>query len=296
MTGYGSASSSVGGWRVQFECWSVNRDRLDVRPRVPEGFTWVKPKIKSAVKKRIDRGRVEVTLDIDFEGESEGASEEFIDHDRFQQVCRTLRQLAETTATEPVELGDILTFRDEFELDKIEAFSGDENDVLPVLEQALDQLVQSRRQEGQNLAEEIHELLDELDTALDRLEAVWPEVEQAYKESLIERVQESIEAFEIGDIDENRLGEELAYYAEKRDISEEVQRLESHLSKLRKTLDGEGDSDDGRKGKTIDFYLQEMVRETNTMSSKVDGAELTDIVIEAKSIVEKLREQAANIE
>ncbi len=294
MTGYATASARAQGWVVSVEARSVNHRGLDTRIYVPRECAWLEASIGEMLRKRLQRGRVEVRVDLEVDEGAGEAEVHYIDPARFGAVCHELRELSKQTATGPMSLRDVLEFRHVFEKKSVAQIGDDNPALLSAVESALDGLVECRESEGQGIAVDMNGHLDRLQARLAELEELLPEEMQAYRARLKERVTQAVADFGAGDIDDERLAQELAYYADKADVAEELQRAASHIDKLRGIFGGE--AGDASVGKTIDFYLQELIRETNTMGSKSNSARGTDLVIDMKSTVERMREQAANIE
>ncbi len=294
MTGYGAAKASVEGWRIRVECKSVNHRRLSLRVYTPDELRWLDPEVRSRLTDAVSRGSVEVRIAMQPGTDDEYVDFDLIDEDRFSAVTRELQRLAvDYRLVAPVSLEAIWEYREFFERSSHEVFSEENADLLiPVVEEALQKLMASRRDEGQGIAADLDNHRQRLADRLDDVESLSADDGDAHRLRVETRLREAIEEFEIDAIDEGRLAQEVAYYVEKGDISEEIQRARSHVEKLGKVLRLGGEA----VGKKIDFYLQELIRETNTMGSKSQHARLTDLVIEMKSVIEKMREQAANVE
>ena len=294
MTGYATAGAQAEGWIVSVEARSVNHRGLDMRLNLPRECSWIEPKITELIRDRMHRGRVQLRVELDFDQSADDVEVNYIDEARFSAVSRELRELSNATATGPMVLHDVLEFRHIFEKKTVAEISEDNPALTSAVESAIDQLIDSREHEGEGIARDLDDHLQSLSDSLRRLQELLPQELEAFRTRLKERVYEAVADFGAGDIDDEKLAQELAYYADKADVSEELQRAKSHVGKLRGILGGEGN--DKGVGKTIDFYLQELIRETNTMGSKSNSARGTDLVIEMKSTVERMREQAANIE
>ena len=294
MTGFGRAEGTSDEWRVEIECRSVNRKRLDVRVHLPGDLNRLESVVRRRVKERVGRGRVDVYVDFDFLPGGGGEGGQLFDVERFNAVCQELQSLSERSATGPVGLDDILTFHEFFEREQ--PFEVDEEDevLLSTVDQAVDRLVESRGEEGEGIE---RDLLDHLETLAEDLEAYRqraPQAVEQMRQRIGERVRQALEEFDGPEPKEERLAREIVYYADKADVSEELQRAASHVDSLRELI---GQSESGEPvGKQLDFYLQELVRETNTLSSKSNTSALTDAAVSMKSTVEKMREQAANVE
>jgi uncharacterized protein (TIGR00255 family) len=290
MTGFGSAEVRHDGWHLRVECRSVNHRGLDTRVYVPREWNWIEPAALSAIKERINRGRIE--LRIEAEADATQGAAAVVDAQRFRDVADELKRVASAADLTPPTVADVLSFRDVMtratNQDVIEddAFVGAVRD-------ALDSLVANRVQEGEKLHAAFHDLVDEVESGVDRVAEILPTVADEYRAYLKSRVEDALEKFRIDELSEERLMQEVVYFADKVEIAEELQRARSHVGKMRELLDL---PDGSAQGKQLDFYLQELVREANTMGSKSGSAELTDAVVGIKSAIEKMREQAANVE
>jgi uncharacterized protein (TIGR00255 family) len=297
MTGYATSSAQADGWVVSVEARSVNHRGLDMSLSVPRECAWLEPKIAELVRQRMHRGRVQIRVELDLGADADGVDVHYIDQTRFEAVCAELRELSNNTATGPLTLGDVMELRHVFENKSVAEIDQDNDALVTAVESALSVLIDTRESEGEGIAEDLVGHLDSLQENLERLEALLPRELEAFRARLKERVTQAVAEFGAGDLDDEKLAQELAYYADKSDVSEELQRAKSHVEKLRGILgDAVHQESPEPVGKTIDFYLQELIRETNTMGSKSSSAAGTDIVIEMKSTVERMREQAANIE
>ena len=294
MTGYGSDTGETQGWRVRVECRSVNHRRLSTRVYTPEELRWLEPRVIQSLREVMERGSVEVRVEVQPGGDSGATTFDLIDEGRFQAVTQKLNQLAinEGLMT-PISLEAVWEFRDFFERNTTKSLSEESaGEILPIFESALAKLLASRRAEGKGIADDLRGYLQHLDSSLDKVEELRQRGREQVCSRLETRLREAMAEFEVGEIDEARLTQELATYVERGDIAEELQRARSHVATLHQILSGP----EAGVGKKIDFYLQELIRETNTMGSKSQHAGLTDEVIEMKSVIEKMREQAANIE
>ncbi len=295
MTGYGRASSYLHGWQIRVECRSVNHRGLDVRVRVPGELRWMEKQIISRAKEHLKRGRLEVRVDLEPGADEQEPTFEQIDEHRFATVAQKLKELArKNDLATGVTMGEVLEYRPFFERSTGEVFSEERGDeLIGIYQQALDRLVESRQTEGQGIAEDFQGYLKGLTKNLKEVMRLREVDQQSLRSRVEDRLRQALKEFDVGEVDETRVAQELAFFVEKGDIAEELQRADSHLQRLSEMITTAGDEAVGKK---IDFYLQELVRETNTMGSKSQHAGLTGCVIEMKSIVEKMREQAANIE
>lgn len=297
MTGFGSAQARSGRWQIRVECRSVNHRSLETRVYVPAQCRWIEPVVLERVRDYAQRGRLDVRIELSDAPDSPDAPIELVDEARFARVCHQLDALARTNGlATPLSMRDVLSFSRHFELTGDEATLEDDATLVETIDEALGALAQSRMQEGEGIAADFHRHLDAIEGFVARIEAILPGEQDAFRGRLEERLREVLERHAIEGLEEARLVQELVFYADRSDIAEELQRAGSHLGKLRSLLDPPPEGTREPRGKKIDFYLQELFRETNTMGSKSNSAALTDLVIEIKSRIEKMREQAANVE
>lgn len=292
MTGFGSARATSQGWAVKVECRSVNNKGLDLRVWSPRDWSWVERYVQSIVRDYALRGRVEVRLDTERDASAAGGAA-FVEPHMFAAIADELRAAARGANLEAVPgIHDVLAVYLHQAEDAHEPPEPDE--VLQgALREALGALARSRVEEGARLHGTMCALLDEVSDEVESIASLAGEVASGYRERLENRVTEALERFEAKEIDERSILQEVALYAERSDVSEELQRARSHVEKLREVF--ASDTEDAQ-GKQIDFYLQELMREANTTGSKASAVEITDRVIAMKTAIEKMREQAANIE
>lgn len=292
MTGFGSAQASSQGWSMKVSCRSVNHRGLDVRVWAPRDWEWIEPYVLGAVRAIAQRGRVEVRVDV--ESDAAGSGSQFVDREVFVAVAQEL-EAARTAAgiSEGATVSDVLLFEAARPQGIDSALPDDFADFQAAIGAALSQLVQAREEEGDRLVDTLRGLLDDLEARLKSIDSRSGDVVDEYRTRLEARMREALERFGIDEIDERSLLHEVALYADRADVSEEVQRATSHIAKLRELLEA---APEDPVGKQIDFYLQELIRETNTTGSKSSSIEITNDVIAMKTAIEKMREQAANIE
>lgn len=289
MTGFGSAQVTLDGWSLSVDCRSVNQKALEVKVYLPRQIAALESTILEAIKSDLQRGRVDVRIEAT---RTEGASSTLVNRERFSQVASHLRELAAEHGLAETRLSDVLAFRDVLATSE-HADEIDPQRVLVAAHQAIAQLVHSREEEGQKLRLKLHELIDVIRAEVERIENHLPRVVDEFRTRLETRVREALDRFGIREIDEQRLIQEMVLYADRSDIAEEIQRTRSHLTKLEDLLDTAASEPCGKR---MDFYLQELFREANTMGSKSSATELTDAVVRIKATIEQMREQAANIE
>ncbi len=288
MTGYGGAKSQEGAYKLSVELKSVNNRYLDTSVRLPRSFMYAEEAVKSAVQAHVSRGKVDVFISFDMssaEGVTVIVNEELAAGYKaaIESIGDKLGINTEVTAYELAKLPDVVTL-DKKELEKDEA----QRELLEVLERALADYDTMRRREGQKLFEDISSRLDTLDKFVSFIESRAPQTVEEYRERLTKKMQEILEPKQI---DESRILTEAAIYADHIATDEETVRLRSHIEQMRGMLSG-----DAPVGRKLDFIVQELNRETNTIGSKCNNSDITRAVLDMKSEIEKIREQVQNIE
>ncbi len=289
MTGFGAAQLSVSGWSVTVECRSVNQKALEIKTYLPRSLSELEPVVQNLVKDAISRGRVDVRVEIQRDASSDIA---VVNVAKFTEVARQLQALAAELGLAGVTTSDVLSFRDVLAASD----TSEELDPAPVaqtMRDALAQLVAAREEEGNKLATTMRRLVAAVQNEVDSVEKTLGVVVDEFRTRLETRVTDALAKFGVSEIDEQRLIQEVVIYADRSDIAEEIQRTRSHLLKLLDLLESASDEPCGKR---MDFYLQELFREANTMGSKSSAVELTDSVVRIKAAIEQMREQAANIE
>ena len=288
MTGYGSAEEIVNGRNIRVEIKSVNHRYFEYSARVPRSCGFVEERMKRLLSGAISRGKVDVGVTIQaVEGVDEAIS---VNREVVKNYVEALRGIKnEFDLADDLSLSSIARFPDVFTVVKAET---DEEalwkDIESVAQKALASFVEGREAEGERLKADVLKKIDFIEEKVAFVEERSPETVKEYRAKLYEKMREVLENNQI---DENRILQEAAIYADKVAVDEETVRLRSHMKELRKTLDKSEPI-----GKSLDFRIQEVNRETNTIGSKCSDAEIADTVIEMKNTIEKIREQIQNIE
>ena len=289
MTGFGRGEFKNDNYHFLVECKTINHKYCDINVRLPRKISFLEDKIRNYVKNFVKRGRVDLYIKLDLIG-SEDVNLKFDDKLATQYV-NILKEIKEKfDLQDDISVMNVAKFP---EIVKCEEKEEDEDLYWSMLKEALDmsmeKLTQMRKEEGEKLAIDTIERCDILANLIDEIEKYSNTVVDEYREKLNNRISEILENPSI--IDENRLAQEVAIFADKSSITEEIVRFRSHIEQLRKTV--EKNDSIGRK---IDFLIQEMNREVNTTSSKSSNINITNLVVEVKSELEKIREQIQNIE
>jgi uncharacterized protein (TIGR00255 family) len=290
MTGYGHGETTGAGRTFAVEAQSLNHRYLEVRARLPRRLAGLEHRIQQVIQQRFGRGRFDLTVSERLTGERPRALR--VDQGVAAAYIEALRQLqALGRLGGELTLDHLVAHRDLFILDEDQAEGSLEaawEELRPALAAALNALDAMRAREGQALEAEILAHLATLETFLSALEADAPRQVRAQRDRLEARLSDLLEGRPL---DPGRLEQEVAILADRSDVTEECARLRSHLAQFRTLL-----AEEGKQGRRCDFLLQEMNRETNTIGSKAADAHTSHQVVALKAELEKIREQAQNVE
>jgi uncharacterized protein (TIGR00255 family) len=299
MTGYAEARAESDGWLVRVSLRSVNHRFLDLRVRIPEGLESLEPPIRQLLRDRLRRGHVEATLHVEAaRGATVQLNREIVS--AYMRVVEELRR--EFKLEQELDLAALLRLPGvvgaagegaalgSFGEEAVERLR---REVVACLEQALANLDEMRHTEGRALAEEMQRLLSVLRERTAQVQVLVERSRPAYAQRLKTRLDELLNG---ASVEPGRLAQEAAMLAERADVSEELARLLSHIEQFARLVGGAGEI-----GKKLDFLLQEMQREANTLLSKTpglgeDGLAITDLGLQIKAEIERLREQVQNVE
>lgn len=289
MTGFGAAAAESEALRAAVSVKSLNHRFLDVTLHVPRRLVALEAEIKGLVQSRLNRGRVEVAVHATLrreEGEVVVACRPLVG-----ALVRTLREIQTEYGLEGgVQVSDVARFPGALEVIETPGALDEacRSEILGLVGRALDSLEEMRRAEGSGLARELERGLGEIEAAAARIEAVAESARTERREALIQKVR-ALSA-ELG-LEDARFHQEVVRLVDRSDVSEEIQRLRSHVAQARGLMRAEGPA-----GKSLDFLAQELMREANTIGSKVSSAALVQEVVRFKAEIEKLREQVQNVE
>jgi len=289
MTSFGRAQSEEGkNSCFSIEMKSVNHRYLDINIRMPRMMLALEEKIRNIISKKLNRGKVDVFINYKNYRNDIGKATLNIElaknyYECLKQIQKELNVIDDISATKIARFPDVINIEEHEEnLDNIF------NEISPLIESALNLMEEMRSKEGEKLKEDILSKLQIIDTYVEEIKKVADSIPKNYKKKLEERLSELLSGV---DIDESRIALEVAILSDKAAVDEEITRLKSHLSQMRSTLDL--NEPIGRK---LDFIIQEMNREANTIASKSTDIDMTNKVIEVKNAIEKIREQVQNIE
>jgi uncharacterized protein (TIGR00255 family) len=296
MTGYAQAKGSALGWDLRVSVKSVNHRFLDLKIRMPDGFDLYELRIRQLVRERVHRGHIEVHVTV----EPGAATPIQVNRDLVTNYLRAADELRlQTSVSAALDVVALLRLpgvigglapsvpESEEEQEKLG------RELEKCLRETLNKLDEMRRAEGRHLTDDLRARLAHISEQTDQVRGLVVQLRPAFARRLESRLKELLNGTAI---DPARIAQEAAMLAERSDISEELDRLKSHIQQFTKLLDGAGEL-----GKKLDFLLQEMHREANTMLSKTPGVDsealkITGIGLEVKAEIEKLREQVQNIE
>ena len=288
MTGYGGAKGSAEGLSVSIELKSVNNRYLDVSVKLPRTMLFAEEPIKAAVGRHISRGKVDVFVTVD-----QSASDDMevrVNEPLLKGYIEALSAAAEKfglqndmTVMSLCRLPDVLS-TDRREIDSSALMTG----ITEILERALTEYDAMRLREGEKLRDDVLARLETISRLTGVVEENAPKTVAEYRARLEQKLQEVLAT---ANIDESRVLTEAAIFADKIAVDEEPVRLRSHISQLRGLTNGESPA-----GRKMDFLIQELNREANTIGSKCQNADIAHVVVELKAEVEKIREQTQNVE
>lgn len=288
MTGFGRFEVVSGDRKVSVEMKSVNHRYLELGIKLPKKLNFLESKLRSEIKKYLERGKVDVYISYENYGEgnesihyNDALAKEYFEV--YQKISDDLGIENDVKASHIIRSQDVVT---------IEAGEDDEEVleaiVLEAVAGAAQRLVSMREEEGSRLLEDLLDKLQELQKNVKFVEDKSPEIVKEYREKISEKVHLLLEDNQI---DENRIAQEVVIFADKICVDEEIVRLYSHISGMKEALEK-----GGVIGRRLDFIAQEMNREANTTLSKTTNDEIAEVAIEIKTAIEKVREQIQNIE
>ncbi len=287
MTGFGHCEYTENDITFTVEMKTVNHRYSDIFLRMPKQLSSFEDRVRSLVNSKIQRGKIDIY--ITYDNKSSQAQEVILDEKLAKAYCDALKKIAEGLGLrDDVSASALARFPDILKVEKKDSDDSIGQILEKAMNQALEVLLDMRIKEGEKLKDSLLANLSSIEIFMGRIKQKAPTVVKEYKEKLESRLSELID---IQRVDAGRIATEVALFADKCSVDEELVRLESHIHQMRAMLD-EGSP----VGKKADFLIQEMNREVNTIGSKASDLEITRNVVELKSEIEKLREQIQNIE
>lgn len=288
MTGYGRAVQELHGRNITVEVKSVNHRYFDCTVKTSRMFSFLEDPVKKAAQSAVSRGKMDIYVSVD-DSHSDDVQVLFNEH-IFEAYLRSMKDMAEKYGLrDDVSVTSLGRYPEVFSIEKREADADEiRQDVLAVLEAALAEYTAMRAREGERMYEDISSRGKYIGEMVAGIAARAPEVVAEYRERITQRIREILDGVQP---DEGRLLTEAALFADRTAIDEELVRLGSHLSQLEDML-----QDTVPVGRKLDFLVQELNRETNTIGSKANDLTITRTVVDIKAEIEKIREQVQNIE
>jgi uncharacterized protein (TIGR00255 family) len=290
MTGFGDAQVQGEDLTVRVEIRSVNNRHLKFSCRLPEGYAALEPRLEALVRRDIRRGAIQLNL--------------FVEREVTTQDCQINESILTAYYLQLTRISQRLSTNDEVSLESLLGLPGvvqetgppqpDSDVEWPLIEQAvkrsLSQLVAMRQEEGQAMAKDLRANCKSIQGELEQIRRRLPDVVQAYQLRLQDRLNSLLATHDV-QIEPSDIVKEVGLFADRMDVSEEIVRLESHLGQFASML-----ASDDSAGRKLDFMIQEMLRETNTIGSKASDAQTARHVVQIKTNIERLREMVQNIE
>lgn len=287
MTGYGKSSLSINLREYQVEIKTVNHKYIDTNIRIPRIISYLEDDVRKLITSKLKRGKVDVL--ITFDNFNKDDNEIKINKELAKMYIESFKNLAEEEnlstnieVTEITKLPDVVIVKSNIDEEQIKS------ELLQVVENAMNNLIEMRQSEGNRISGDILTKISQIEEKNEEIFGLSTGLIREYVVKLETRIKEILKTEEL---DKSRLMQEIVIYADKCSVEEEVTRLRSHISQLREIIKSKEPT-----GKKMDFLIQEMNRETNTIGSKANNLEITNRVVDIKTILEDIREQVQNIE
>ena len=290
MTGFGRCETEIDGRAITVEIKSVNHRYFEFSCRTPRDYGFLDDKLKSFVNAQVARGKIDMFVSVGVKEDT--PAEVSVNHSLVSGYLNAMKEISETYGIEnDAAVVSLSRFPDVFTVHK--APEDEEKitaDVLSAAQTALDSFIVMRQNEGEKMKADILSRAETVLNIVSCIEERSPQTVEEYENRLLDRIRQTLEGFNV-EIDEQRVLTEVALFSDKVAVAEETVRLRSHFEQLRAFL-----AMDQPVGRKLDFIIQEMNREANTIGSKVQDAALAHMVVDIKSEIEKIREQVQNIE
>ena len=288
MTGFGRGEATVDGRDITVEIKSVNHRYFEFNCRTTRGFGFLEEKLKSYIKERVSRGKIDMFVSLSQKEDTEAIVK--INPSLALGYINALKKLSdEYGVKDDISVSTVSAYSDIFQVHKAPEDEEEVwNAVKPVLDTALNNFITMRETEGEKMKADVMSRAKHILSIVDEIESRSPERVKEYETRLKERIEELLGS---ADYDEQRVITEVAIFADKVAVDEETVRLRSHFDQLKSLMDS-----DGEVGRKLDFIIQEMNREANTIGSKANDSSLSHMVVDIKAEIEKIREQIQNIE
>ena len=288
MTGYGKSTLSVDGREYQMEIKSVNHRYLDISVKMPKTISYLEDTIKKQISEKIKRGKVDVF--VTFENNSQEGRNIQINKELAKMYIKQLKELkkkkkilSNIEVMDIAKIPDILTVKADEDDEKIK------EEIIQTTQEAVNKIIEMKSIEGSKIEQDLLARIDNIENKIEEISKKSTGLIEEYVVKLEKRIKEILKTEEI---DKSRLAQEVVIYADKCSVEEEITRLRSHIYQFKSLITDQNET----IGKKLDFIIQEMNRETNTIGSKANNLEITNGVIDIKTELEDIREQVQNIE
>lgn len=290
MTGFGRGEYNDGKRNILVEIKSVNHRYCDIQVRMPRRYSFAEDAIKNAIKAKVNRGKIDVSMSVEYIAESDIKVE--LNRPLVSQYIENMNVLKDEYGVKGDITLDLISGMPEVLKQVTDVEDEDEirHNIIKATDIAADNLVKMREVEGEKLAKDLVERADLIKDMVGEISVKAEALPGIYRDKLKARIDDILDG--AAEISEERLAQEVAIFADKADITEEITRLRSHMDQMKSIIA----KSKGADGKKLDFLVQEMNREANTIGSKANDLGITEIMLRIKSEVEKIREQVQNIE
>lgn len=292
MTAYARQEKKLPWGSIAIELRSVNHRFLDMSIKMPDELRAVEMKIRERVKAKLHRGKVDVLIRLKIQ--QKGSQQINYNHELAKQIATTLHDIDKLIYNAaPVNAVDILNWPGVMDSQNIDQNVINET-IFPLLEAVLEELLEGKKREGSALQRMIEQRSNDIRAVTEMVRSKMPEILQAQRDRLEEKLQILITTLS-SELDNNRLEQEMVFIAQKADVAEEIDRLDTHIDEIHRTMTHSKEKDEAI-GRRLDFLMQELNREANTLGSKSISNITTQASVEMKVLIEQMREQIQNIE
>lgn len=288
MTGYGKGTLNIEGREYQIEIKSVNHRYLDMNVKMPRTLSYLEEVVKKQISEKIKRGKIDVF--VTFENNSQEGKNIKINKELAKIYINQLKELAEEEKiSSDIQVVDIAKFPEVLSIKNDEDDEKIKDEIIQVTKDATEKIIQMKSIEGQKIAQDLLDRIEKIENKIEEISKKSTGLIEEYIVKLEKRIKDILKTEEV---DKTRLAQEVVIYADKCSVEEEITRLKSHIYQLKNLIIDNNET----IGKKLDFLIQEMNRETNTIGSKANNLDITNGVIDIKTQLEDIREQIQNIE
>ena len=288
MTGYGKETLNIEGREYQIEIKSVNHRYLDMNVKMPRTLSYLEEVVKKQISEKIKRGKIDVF--VTFENNSQEGKNIKINKELAKIYINQLKELAEEEKiSSDIQVVDIAKFPEVLSIKNDEDDEKIKDEIIQVTKDATEKIIQMKSIEGQKIAQDLLDRIEKIENKIEEISKKSTGLIEEYIVKLEKRIKDILKTEEV---DKTRLAQEVVIYADKCSVEEEITRLKSHIYQLKDLIIDNNET----IGKKLDFLIQEMNRETNTIGSKANNLDITNGVIDIKTQLEDIREQIQNIE